>query len=97
MEFDQHSFSYFSPKIYNKIPAIIKSSAAVATFKRWLNLSHLATHTIRFYLATARTSDCLLVMAALRSRCGHYIFALFLSFFFFPRLISAAMSCNCWK
>jgi len=30
------------------------------------------------------------VMAALRSRCGHYIFALwFLSFFFFPHLISA--------
>ena len=30
-------------------------------------------------------------MAALRSRCGHYIFALWflLSFFFFPRLISA--------
>jgi len=31
-------------------------------------------------------------MAALRSRCGHYIFVLFLSFFlssFFPRLISA--------
>jgi len=29
------------------------------------------------------------VTAALRSRCGHYIFALwFLSFFFFPRLIS---------
>jgi len=32
----------------------------------------------------------LLVMAALHSRCGHYIFVLFLScsFFFFPRLIS---------
>jgi len=30
-------------------------------------------------------------MAALRSRCGHYIFALwFLSSNFFPRLISAA-------
>jgi len=30
-------------------------------------------------------------MAALRSRCGHYIFALwFLSIFFIPRLISAA-------
>jgi len=29
-------------------------------------------------------------MAALRSRCGHYIFALwFLSIFFIPRLISA--------
>ena len=28
------------------------------------------------------------VMAALRSRCGHYIFVLFLSFFI-PRLISA--------
>jgi len=30
-------------------------------------------------------------MAALRSRCRHYIFVLFLSFFlsFFPRLISA--------
>ena len=33
-----------------------------------------------------------LVMAALRSRCGHYIFALSSIFFylFFPRLISAA-------
>jgi len=33
----------------------------------------------------------LLFMAALRSRCGHCIFVLFLSFFlsFFPRLISA--------
>ena len=34
-----------------------------------------------------------IIMAALRSKCGHYIFALwFLSFFFFfsPRLISAA-------
>jgi len=34
-----------------------------------------------------------LIMAALHSRCAHYIFALwFLSsiFFFFPRLISAA-------
>jgi len=33
-----------------------------------------------------------LVMAALRSRCGHYIFAMwFLSFYlsFFPRLMSA--------
>ena len=30
-----------------------------------------------------------LVMAALRSRCGHYIFVLFLSSFFIPRLISA--------
>jgi len=32
-------------------------------------------------------------MAALRSRCGHYIFALWFLlsiFFFFPRLISAA-------
>jgi len=30
------------------------------------------------------------IMAALRSRCGHYIFALwFLSSFFIPRLISA--------
>jgi len=31
------------------------------------------------------------IMDALRSRCGHYIFVLFLSFFlsFFPRLISA--------
>jgi len=28
-------------------------------------------------------------MAALRSRCEGYIFVLFLSFFFFPRLISA--------
>ena len=35
--------------------------------------------------------EIILIMAALRSRCGHYIFALwFLSFFFFfPRLISA--------
>jgi len=33
----------------------------------------------------------ILVMAALRSRCGQYIFALwFLSIFFIPRLISAA-------
>jgi len=33
-----------------------------------------------------------LVMAALRSRCGHYIFArgFFLSFYLFTRLISAA-------
>jgi len=31
-----------------------------------------------------------LIMAALLSRCGHYIFVLrFLSFFFIPRLISA--------
>ena len=30
----------------------------------------------------------MLVMAALRSRCGHYIFVLFFSSFF-PRLISA--------
>ena len=31
-----------------------------------------------------------IIMAALRSRCGHYIFVLFLSsFFFFPPLISA--------
>jgi len=28
-------------------------------------------------------------MAALRSRCGHYIFVLFLLLSFFPRLISA--------
>ena len=35
-------------------------------------------------------SETLLIMAALRSRCGHYIFALwFLLLFFFPRLISA--------
>ena len=30
-----------------------------------------------------------LFMAVLHSRCGHYIFVLFLSFFFFPCLISA--------
>ena len=38
------------------------------------------------------THTCL-VMAALRSRCGHYIFTLWFllsSFFFIPRLISAA-------
>ena len=33
---------------------------------------------------------CVFVMAALRSRCGHYILPWFLSIFFFPRLISAA-------
>jgi len=35
----------------------------------------------------------LLVMATLRSRCGHYIFVLFRSssFLFFPRLISALL------
>jgi len=37
----------------------------------------------------------LLIMAALRSRCGHYIFVLWFllssSFFFFPRLISAVL------
>jgi len=35
---------------------------------------------------------CSLIMAALRSRCRHYIFVLFLSFslsFFFPHLVSA--------
>jgi len=40
----------------------------------------------------------LFVMAALRSRCGHYIFVLFflLSFFLsFPRLISAVPDCMC--
>jgi len=38
------------------------------------------------------TLTCFLVMAALRSRCGHYIFALWFlsSSFFIPRLISAA-------
>jgi len=30
-------------------------------------------------------------MAALLSRCGHYIFVLFLSSSFFPRLISAVV------
>ena len=35
-----------------------------------------------------RTND-RLIMAALRSICGHYIFVLFLSSFFIPRLISA--------
>jgi len=33
-------------------------------------------------------------MAALRSRCGHYIFALVVSFFF-PGLISAAAKIGC--
>jgi len=33
--------------------------------------------------------DLTFIMAALRSRCGHYIFVLFLSIFLFPRLISA--------
>jgi len=37
------------------------------------------------------SSSAQVVMAALRSRCGHYIFALWfvLLSFFFPRLISA--------
>jgi len=39
-------------------------------------------------LATVYRLSHYLVMAALRSRCGHYIFVLFLSIFF-PRLISA--------
>jgi len=30
-----------------------------------------------------------LIMAALRRRCGHYIFALWFLSFFFPRLISS--------
>jgi len=39
-----------------------------------------------------RVCDYLIIMAALRSRCGHYIFALWFllsSIFFIPRLISA--------
>jgi len=39
----------------------------------------------------------LIIMAAVRSRCGHYIFALWFLlsffFFFFPRLISAVAEC----
>jgi len=38
------------------------------------------------------TAELLLIMAALHSRCGHYIFALWFLlslFLFFPRLISA--------
>jgi len=36
------------------------------------------------------SSLCILIMAALRSRCGHYIFVLwFLLSIFFPRLFSA--------
>ena len=34
-------------------------------------------------------TDYCLFIAALRSRCGHYIFLLLSSIFFFPRLISA--------
>jgi len=45
-----------------------------------------------FLLRQLTSSSFLLFMAALRSRCGHYIFALWFlpsSSFFFPRLISA--------
>jgi len=45
-EFGQHSFSYCSPKIWHEIPAIIKATATVATFKHQLKshfLSQLAT------------------------------------------------------
>ena len=42
-----------------------------------------------FGRATITLGIGILVMAALRSRCGHYIFVLFLSSFFIPRLISA--------
>jgi len=40
------------------------------------------------YAVTEMALSWLLIMAALRSRCGHYIFVLFL-LLFFPRLVSA--------
>jgi len=48
---------------------------------------------------TAPCSIVLVIMATLRSRCGHYIFVPFLSSSFFPRLISAVagwMSTMVW-
>ena len=59
-EFGQRSFSYCSTKILNEIPAIIKASATVATFKRRLKsyfLSQLAfNNTIR--LCPPGTGNC---------------------------------------
>jgi len=49
----------------------------------------LSTHGT-VYLTLYSLRHQLIIMAALRSRCRHYIFALwFLSIFFIPRLISA--------
>ena len=62
----------------------------IATLLRKGLTTLLVTHTHTGTLGKGLTSQ--LVVAALRSRCGHYIFALwFLSFFLFflPRLISA--------
>jgi len=52
----------------------------------WIGLSHWAQFTVLRFI----------FMAALRSRCGHYIFILsFLLLFFFPRLISAVAEIGC--
>jgi len=62
-EFCQCSFSYCSPNIWNKIPAIIKASATVATFKHWLKSHFLnqlvtqITQSVSLQLVTAHTSD----------------------------------------
>jgi len=55
--------------------------------------SYVKTLGSRFYVVQTTARSKIIFMAALRSRCGHYIFALwFLSIFFLffiPRLISA--------
>jgi len=51
----------------------------------WIGLSHWAQFTVLRFI----------FMAALRSRCGHYIFILSFLLFFFPRLISAVAEIGC--
>jgi len=50
---------------------------------------HLMSGIPKYEMARTTKENFAVIMAALRSRCGHYIFILFLPFFFFPRLISA--------
>jgi len=70
------------------------SSDKYSKLSQFLHFASPFASSLPVEMETSNSSDIIMaalwfLMAALRSRCGHYVFVLFLSSSFFPGLMSA--------